>query len=153
MVVVHRQSVRSGEEHLAANEAPDVPPDVPPDHADAEALPPEVEHHPPRFRVGPDEAVGPEESPAGDRNLQVDEGGGRMLRRKIEALGVRVHTGKNTKNIVAGVDARHCMHFSDGTSLEGSGVRYLRLGQRVVFDLAEEGGRQVARNLKIISFS
>jgi len=41
----------------------------------------------------------------------------------------------------------------DGTSLEGSGVRYLRLGQRVVFDLAEEGGRQVARNLKIISFS
>ena len=41
----------------------------------------------------------------------------------------------------------------DETSLEGSGVRYLRLGQRVVFDLAEEGGRRVARNLKIISFA
>ena len=26
--------------------------------------------------------------------LQVDDGGGAMLRRKIEALGVRVHTGK-----------------------------------------------------------
>ncbi|HEX8756253.1 MAG TPA: nitrite reductase large subunit NirB, partial [Steroidobacteraceae bacterium] len=31
--------------------------------------------------------------------LQVDEGGGAMLRRKIEALGVRVHTGKNTLRI------------------------------------------------------
>jgi len=41
----------------------------------------------------------------------------------------------------------------DETSLEGSGVRYLRLGQRVVFDLDEEGGRRVARNLKIISFA
>ncbi|MGH8302433.1 MAG: nitrite reductase large subunit NirB, partial [Steroidobacteraceae bacterium] len=31
--------------------------------------------------------------------LQVDEGGGAMLRRKIEALGVRVHTGKTTSAI------------------------------------------------------
>ncbi|MGH8270322.1 MAG: FAD-dependent oxidoreductase, partial [Steroidobacteraceae bacterium] len=31
--------------------------------------------------------------------LQVDEGGGAMLRRKIEALGVRVHTGKATSAI------------------------------------------------------
>jgi cold shock CspA family protein len=41
----------------------------------------------------------------------------------------------------------------DPTSLEGSGVRYLRIGQRVVFDLADEAGRKVARNLKIISFA
>jgi cold shock CspA family protein len=41
----------------------------------------------------------------------------------------------------------------DGTSLEGSGVRYLRIGQRVAFDLADKGGRRVARNLKIISFA
>jgi cold shock CspA family protein len=42
----------------------------------------------------------------------------------------------------------------DETSAEGSGhVRYLRIGQRVVFDLAEEGGRRVARSLKIISFA
>lgn len=41
----------------------------------------------------------------------------------------------------------------DPTSMEGSGVRYLRIGQRVVFDLADEAGRKVARNLKIISFS
>jgi cold shock CspA family protein len=41
----------------------------------------------------------------------------------------------------------------DAISLEGSGVRYLRLGQRVVFDIAEESGRRVARDLKIISFA
>jgi cold shock CspA family protein len=42
----------------------------------------------------------------------------------------------------------------DPVSTEGSGhVRYLRIGQRVVFDVAEEEGRKVARNLKIVSFS
>jgi cold shock CspA family protein len=41
----------------------------------------------------------------------------------------------------------------DPTSTEGSGVRYLRIGQRVVFDLGEEAGQKVARNLKIISFA
>lgn len=42
----------------------------------------------------------------------------------------------------------------DRASIEGSGhIRYLRIGQRVVFDLAEEGDRQVARSLKIISFA
>ena len=42
----------------------------------------------------------------------------------------------------------------DQTSTEGSGhIRYLRIGQRVVFDLAEESGRKVARELKIISFA
>ncbi|MBN3821402.1 NAD(P)/FAD-dependent oxidoreductase, partial [Paraburkholderia sp. Se-20369] len=34
--------------------------------------------------------------------VQVDDGGGRMLRAKIEALGVQVHTGKNTLEIVDG---------------------------------------------------
>jgi NAD(P)H-nitrite reductase large subunit len=28
--------------------------------------------------------------------VQVDDGGGRMLRQKIEELGVTAHTGKNT---------------------------------------------------------
>ena len=37
-----------------------------------------------------------------------------MLRRKIEALGVRVHTGKHTKSIEAGQSARHVMNFGDG---------------------------------------
>ncbi len=38
--------------------------------------------------------------------VQVDEGGGRMLRQKIEALGVTAHTGKNTVEIIDGEEAR-----------------------------------------------
>jgi 2-phospho-L-lactate/phosphoenolpyruvate guanylyltransferase len=39
----------------------------------------------------------------------------------------------------------------DATSLEGVGVRMLRLGQRVKFDLADEGGRKVARSLRLVT--
>ena len=39
----------------------------------------------------------------------------------------------------------------DATSLEGAGVRTLRLGQRVKFDLADEGGQKVARSLRIVT--
>ena len=40
----------------------------------------------------------------------------------------------------------------DPTSMEGSGLRYLRLGQRVKFDLVEEGGRKLARTLRLVTF-
>ncbi|MGC3986120.1 MAG: nitrite reductase large subunit NirB [Pseudorhodoferax sp.] len=50
--------------------------------------------------------------------VQVDEGGGRLLRTKIEALGVQVHTGRNTTEITDGATARHRMVFADGTHLE-----------------------------------
>jgi cold shock CspA family protein len=40
----------------------------------------------------------------------------------------------------------------DATSIEGSDVRYLRIGQRVKFDLVEEGGRKVARGLRLVTF-
>jgi cold shock CspA family protein len=43
--------------------------------------------------------------------------------------------------------------FIDRTSTEGSGIRYLRVGQRVVYDVAEEGGRKMARELRIITFA
>jgi cold shock CspA family protein len=39
----------------------------------------------------------------------------------------------------------------DATSLEGSGLRFLRIGQRVRFDLVEEGGRKIARTLNIVT--
>jgi cold shock CspA family protein len=39
----------------------------------------------------------------------------------------------------------------DPTSLEGSGLRFLRIGQRVRFDLIEESGRKVARTLRIVT--
>jgi nitrite reductase (NADH) large subunit len=50
--------------------------------------------------------------------VQVDDGGGRVLRHKIEALGVRVHTGKNTVGISDGVQHAHRMTFADGGELE-----------------------------------
>ena len=40
----------------------------------------------------------------------------------------------------------------DATSLEGAGVRLLRLGQRVRFELVDEGGRKVARSLRLVTF-
>jgi cold shock CspA family protein len=41
----------------------------------------------------------------------------------------------------------------DRTSTEGSGLRYLRIGQRVSLDVADESGRKVARNLRILTFA
>jgi cold shock CspA family protein len=41
----------------------------------------------------------------------------------------------------------------DAGSTEGSGIRYLRIGQRVVFGVVDEAGGTVARNLNIISFA
>lgn len=39
----------------------------------------------------------------------------------------------------------------DATSVEGAGIRLLRIGQRVRFDLVEEGGRKVARTLRVVT--
>lgn len=50
--------------------------------------------------------------------VQLDEGGGAMLRRKIEALGVTVHTGKNTTQIIDGESCVNKMCFADGEELE-----------------------------------
>ncbi len=50
---------------------------------------------------------------------QLDPQGGQQLRKKIEQLGVNVHTSKNTKEIIAsGEHARNTLQFADGTSLE-----------------------------------
>mgnify|MGYP006187489789 FL=1 len=50
--------------------------------------------------------------------VQVDEGGGRVLKAKIEELGVQVHTGRNTQEITDGARARHRMKFADDSYLE-----------------------------------
>ena len=47
----------------------------------------------------------------------------------------------------------HTEIFIDETSTEGSGLRYLRVGQRVDYEVAEEGGRKLARQLRIVTFS
>ena len=50
--------------------------------------------------------------------VQVDDHGARVLRTRIEELGVGVHTGKNTLAIVDGEDTTHRMQFADGTHLD-----------------------------------
>jgi cold shock CspA family protein len=40
----------------------------------------------------------------------------------------------------------------DAGSVEGAGIRYLRIGQRVKFDIVDEGGTKVARTLRIVTF-
>ncbi|MFI3198815.1 MAG: nitrite reductase large subunit NirB [Methylococcaceae bacterium] len=50
--------------------------------------------------------------------VQLDEAGGAMLRRKIENLGVTVHTGKNTSLITDGDQCVNKMCFADGEELE-----------------------------------
>lgn len=50
--------------------------------------------------------------------VQVDEGGGRVLRKKIEELGVTAHTHKNTVAIVAGSAGTHRLQFADGSHLD-----------------------------------
>jgi cold shock CspA family protein len=39
----------------------------------------------------------------------------------------------------------------DATSLEGAGLRMLRIGQRVKFDVTDEAGRKVARSLRLVT--
>jgi nitrite reductase (NADH) large subunit len=51
-------------------------------------------------------------------SVQLDEAAGRLLRRKIEALGAKVHLSKSTKEIGEGTVRRQKLIFSDGTSLE-----------------------------------
>ncbi|WP_437890330.1 nitrite reductase large subunit NirB [Phytobacter sp. V91] len=49
--------------------------------------------------------------------VQLDEQGGKMLRQKINALGVQVHTSKSTRDIVTSAESL-ILHFADGESLE-----------------------------------
>jgi nitrite reductase (NADH) large subunit len=50
--------------------------------------------------------------------VQVDDPGARVLRGRIEELGVKAHLGKNTLAIVDGESATHRMEFADGSHLE-----------------------------------
>jgi nitrite reductase (NADH) large subunit len=81
--------------------------------------------------------------------VQLDEGGARVLRRKIEALGVRVHTGKNTLEIAPGETGRHQMKFADGTVLETDLVVF-SAGIRPSDQLARDGGLAVGQRGGII---
>ncbi|MBA5639110.1 nitrite reductase large subunit [Duganella sp. LX20W] len=71
--------------------------------------------------------------------VQVDDAGARVLRQKIEDLGVTVHTGKNTTAIVDGEDGTHRMEFADGTHLDTDMIVF-SAGIRPRDHLARESG-------------
>ncbi len=71
--------------------------------------------------------------------VQVDEAGGRVLRTKIEELGVHVHTSRNTVEITNGATARHRMVFFDDTWLETDMIVF-SAGIRPRDELARESG-------------
>ncbi|WP_096084508.1 nitrite reductase large subunit NirB [Agaribacterium haliotis] len=85
--------------------------------------------------------------------VQLDEGGGELLRSKIEALDVQVHTEKNTKEIVAGENARYRMNFADGSFLEtdmilfSAGIRPQdELAREFDIKIGERGGIVIDNN-------
>jgi nitrite reductase (NADH) large subunit len=81
--------------------------------------------------------------------VQLDDSGGRLLRRKIEALGVTVHASKNTKEIAGGAGRRHKMVFVDGTALETDLIVF-SAGIRPRDDLARAAGLAVGERGGIV---
>ncbi len=82
--------------------------------------------------------------------VQVDDGGGALLKSKIEELGVKVHTSKNTQNISDGDECFHKMEFADGEVLEtdvilfSAGIRPQdALARSSEIELGPRGGIQI----------
>jgi nitrite reductase (NADH) large subunit len=83
-------------------------------------------------------------------SVQLDDAAGRLLKRKIEALGATVHVSKNTKEIVRGEKARNRLVFADGTGLEtdlvvfSAGIRPRdELARRAGLAVGERGGIRI----------
>ncbi|WP_413742893.1 nitrite reductase large subunit NirB [Sodalis sp. RH15] len=74
--------------------------------------------------------------------VQLDDGGAGMLRRKIEALGVLVHTGKDTREITVGNHGRLRLCFAGGDTLDTDLVLF-SAGIRPRDQLARECGLQI----------
>ncbi|WP_218352878.1 nitrite reductase large subunit NirB [Alteromonas lipotrueiana] len=79
--------------------------------------------------------------------VQLDEGAGTLLREKIEALGVTVHTQKATQVIESGQQCRYRMVFADDSFLEtdmilfSAGIRPCdQLGREAGLAVGERGG-------------
>jgi nitrite reductase (NADH) large subunit len=81
--------------------------------------------------------------------VQVDDGGGRLLRQKIEALEVGIHTGKTTSAIVDGESCRHRLQFADGSSLEADIVVF-SAGIRPRDELARSSGLSIGERGGIV---
>jgi nitrite reductase (NADH) large subunit len=74
--------------------------------------------------------------------VQVDDAGGRMLRKQIEALGVHVHTDKRTTEIVAGETTMNLLKFADGSDL-ATDVIVFSAGIRPRDDIAAASGLEL----------
>jgi nitrite reductase (NADH) large subunit len=81
--------------------------------------------------------------------LQLDDTGAALLRRRIEALDVTVHLGANTREIVAGEDAKHRMCFADRSTLEVDLIVF-SAGIRPRDSLAREAGLAVGERGGIV---
>lgn len=74
--------------------------------------------------------------------VQLDDSAGRLLRKKIEALGATVHLQKSTKAITEGTVGRQRLTFADGTALETDLVVF-SAGIRPRDELARSSGLNV----------
>ncbi len=81
--------------------------------------------------------------------VQLDDGGGALLRRKIEDLGVKVHTEKATSEIVAGEFCRYRMNFADGSFLETDTIIF-SAGIRPQDELARSSGLTIGERGGIV---
>ncbi|HET8799917.1 MAG TPA: nitrite reductase large subunit NirB [Marinobacter sp.] len=81
--------------------------------------------------------------------VQLDTDGGALLRHKIEALGVQVHTEKATTAITEGQDARLRMNFSDDSFL-GTDLIVFSAGIRPQDALARASGLAIGERGGIV---
>ncbi|MFZ0024475.1 nitrite reductase large subunit NirB [Acinetobacter sp.] len=81
--------------------------------------------------------------------VQIDDLGGRVLRSKIEDLGVKVHTQKATSSIEDGDNAQHIMKFGDGSVLE-TDIILFSAGIRPRDELARQNGLLIGERGGII---
>jgi len=82
--------------------------------------------------------------------VQLDDSAGRLLKRKIETLGAKVHLQKSTREIVSGKEKRNRLVFADGTFLEtdlivfSAGIRPRdELARAAGLTVGERGGIQI----------
>jgi nitrite reductase (NADH) large subunit len=87
--------------------------------------------------------------------VQVDDSGARVLRTKIEQLGVTVHTQKNTLEIVDGEQGTHRLRFADGSHLDtdmivfSAGIRPRdELARACELEIGARGGIAIDNNCR-----
>ncbi len=79
--------------------------------------------------------------------LQLDAQGGAILKRTMEQMGLRIHLGKNTTEVL-GEEAVRGLRFEDGASLECE-LLVISAGIRPNVDLARKAGLLVERGIVV----